>query len=97
MGKVKDFLGRIGRYKYVITILLFLAIICVFDQNNLILRWQHRLQQASLEKEIEYYEGVRDSSIQGLNQLDKDIANMERIAREKYGMHLPDEEVFIIR
>lgn len=97
MGKVKDFLGRIGRYKYVITILLFLAIICVFDQNNLMLRWQHRLQQASLEKEIEYYESVRDSSIQGLNQLDKDIANMERIAREKYGMHLPDEEVFIIR
>lgn len=97
MGKVKDFLGRIGRYKYVITILLFLAIICVFDQNNLMLRWQHRLQQASLEKEIEYYESVRDSSIQGLNQLDKDIANMERIAREKYGMHLPDEEIFIIR
>lgn len=97
MGKVKDFLGRIGRYKYVITILLFLAIICVFDQNNLILRWQHRLQQASLKKEIKYYEGVRDSSIQGLNQLDKDVANMERIAREKYGMHLPDEEVFIIR
>lgn len=97
MGKVKDLLERIGRYKYVITILLFLAIICVFDQNNLILRWQHHLQQASLEKEIEYYEGVRDSSIQGLNQLDKDIANMERIAREKYGMHLPDEDIFIIR
>ena len=97
MGKVKDFLGRIGRYKYAITILIFLAIICVFDQNNLILRWQHRLQQASLEKEIEYYEGVRDSSIQGLNQLDRDVAHMERIAREKYGMHLPNEEVFIIK
>ncbi|MBR6600616.1 MAG: septum formation initiator family protein [Bacteroidaceae bacterium] len=97
MGKMKDFLGRIGRYKYVITILLFGAIICFFDQNNLMLRWQHRLQQASLEKEIEYYEAMRDSSIQGLNQLDRDVAHMERIAREKYGMHLPNEEVFIIK
>ena len=97
MGKVKDFFERIGRYKYVVTIVVFLIIICFLDQNNLMLRWRHRQQRVKLEREIEYYEGLRDSSIRGLNHLEKDAVNMERIAREKYGMHLPDEEVFIIK
>ncbi len=96
MGKMKDFFGRVGRYKYVITIVAFLLIICFLDQNNLMLRWKYRQQRVSLEKEIEYYEAVRDSSLRGLQQLEKDSGNLERIAREKYGMHLPDEEVFII-
>jgi len=97
MGKMKDFIGRIGRYKYAVTIGLFLLLICFLDQNNLMLRWQHRQQRAALLREIEYYEAVRDSSIQGLKQLEKDSGNMERIAREKYGMHLPDEDIFIIQ
>ena len=93
---MKDFFGCVGRYKYVITIVAFLLIICFLDQNNLMLRWKYRQQRVSLEKEIEYYEAVRDSSLRGLQQLEKDSGNLERIAREKYGMHLPDEEVFII-
>lgn len=96
MGKIKELFERIGRYKYAITIVAFLLIICFLDQNNLMLRWKYRQQRVSLEKEIEYYEGIRDSSIRGLSQLEKDSGNLERIAREKYGMHLPDEEVFII-
>ena len=97
MGKMKDFFGRVGRYKYVITIVAFLLIICFLDQNNLMLRWKYRQQRVSLEKEIEYYEAVRDSSLRGLQQLEKDSGNLERIAREKYGMHLPDEDIFIIQ
>ena len=67
------------------------------DQNNLMLRLGHRQQKAALLKEIEYYEGVRDSSIERLRMLEVDSGNLERIAREKYGMHLPDEEVFVIQ
>ena len=89
---MKDLFGRIGRYKYAITIAVFLVIICFLDQNNLMLRLGHRQQKAALLKEIEYYEGVRDSSIERLRMLE-----VERIAREKYGMHLPDEEVFVIQ
>lgn len=97
MGKIKDVLGRIGRYKYAITIAVFLVIICFLDQNNLMLRLGHRQQKAALLHEIEYYEAVRDSSIERLRMLERDSGNMERIAREKYGMHLPDEEVFVIQ
>lgn len=96
MGKAKDFFSKIGRYKYIITIVLFLLIICFFDQNNLLIRWEHRQQRQNLQKEIEYYEAIRDSSVQGLKELENNGDNLERIAREKYGMHLSNEEVFII-
>jgi cell division protein FtsB len=49
-----------------------------------------------LKNEIEYYTTLRDQSLKGLQELANDSNNLERIAREKYGMHLPNEEVFII-
>ena len=94
---MKDLLERIGRYKYTVTIVTFLLIICFFDQNNLMLRLKHRRQIYDLDREIEYYEALRDSSVAGLKELAEDSSNLERVAREKYGMHFPNEDVFIIR
>lgn len=96
MGKMKDLLERIGRYKYTVTIVSFLLIICVFDQNNLLLRLQHQQQIRELKREISYYTQLRDSSVARLRELDEDKNNLERVAREAYGMHLPGEDVFII-
>ncbi len=97
MSKINSLYEAIGKHKYTITVVGFLLIICFFDQNNLMRRWEHRQQRLSLEKEIKYYEAVRDSSMQGLMDLERNAANLERVAREKYGMHLPNEEVFIIQ
>lgn len=97
MGKMKDLLERIGRYKYTVTIVTFLLIICFLDQNNLLSRLKHKRQMYDLKREIEYYEALRDSSVAGLKQLAEDSSNLERVAREKYGMHFPNEDVFIIR
>ena len=96
MGKIKDLYRRIGRHKYAVTIGLFLLIICFLDQNNLMQRLQHKREIYSLTKEIEYYRELRDSSAQRLEELKNDSCNLERIAREKYRMHLPGEEIFII-
>lgn len=94
MNRVWSF---IGRHKYTITIVGFLLIICFFDQNNLLLRLQHRKQIGELEKKIEYYTDIRDNSVKGLKELEDNGGNLERIARDRYGMHLPDEEIFIIK
>ena len=96
MGKIKEIWGSIGRHKYGVTIICFLVVICILDPNNLMLRLQHHRQIRELKKEIEYFIQIRDRSVQGLQELANDSNNLERIAREKYGMHLPDEEVFII-
>lgn len=97
MGKIKEFIAAVGRYKYAITIVAFLLIICFLDQNNLLSRLKYKRQMYDLKREIEYYEALRDSSVAGLKQLAEDSSNLERVAREKYGMHFPNEDVFIIR
>ncbi len=96
MGKIKEIWSAIGRHKYAITIIGFLLIICIFDQNNLLQRLRHQRQIRELKKEILHYTQMRDRSVQGLQELANDSNNLERIAREKYGMHFPNEEVFII-
>ena len=96
MDKIKKLRETIGLHKYTITIVGFLLIICFLDQNNLLLRLRHQRQIRKLKSEIEYYTTLRDQSLKGLKELANDSNNLERIAREKYGMHLPNEEVFII-
>ena len=96
MSMMKSFFGAIGRHKYMITIVGFLLIICVLDQNNLLLRLQHRQQIRELKREILYYTQLRDSSVTRLKELDEDGNSLERVARESYGMHKPDEDIFII-
>ena len=97
MSKINNLRETIGRHKYTITIVGFLLIICFLDQNNLLLRLRHRNQIRKLKSEIEYYTTLRDQSLRGLQELANDSNNLERIARKKYGMHLPNEEVFIIK
>ena len=97
MGKIKELWNYIKRHKYAVTIGLFLLVICITDENNVIKRLQHRRQIHELKREIAVYEDIRDKSVKGLQELANDSNNLERIARERYGMHLPNEEVFIIK
>jgi cell division protein FtsB len=97
MGKIKELWNYIRLHKYAVTIGLFLLIICVTDENNVIKRLQHQRQIRELKREIAVYEEIRDKSVKGLLELANDSNNLENIARERYGMHLPDEEVFIIK
>lgn len=96
MNKIKEIWHAIKRHKYAVTIIAFLLLICVVDQHNVLKRIQHQRQIRELKKELEYYTAIRDRSEKGLQELANDSNNLERIAREKYGMHLPNEEVFII-
>ena len=97
MGKFANIWQFVRKSKYLVTIVGFLLIICFFDQNNLVLRLKHKKQIYILKKEISYYEALRDSSVAGLKELADDNSNLERVAREKYRMHLPNEDIFIIR
>lgn len=97
MEKKRNIRETIGKYKYAITIAVFLLIICFLDQNNLMQRVGHHRQISELKREIEHYKDMRDKSLKGLQELANDSNNLERVAREKYGMHLPNEEVFIIK
>lgn len=86
----------IGRHKYMFVTLAFLAIIVVFDENNLLKHIQNKREISQLKSDIEELAEQHDELEKKLRELDTDVYIMEKVAREKYGMHLENEDVFII-
>ena len=80
MSKLMTVWNYIRQHKYLITIVAFLVIIVFLDENSLIQRNKHRQEINALTSEIEKYR--------------KQFA-LEKIAREKYLMKKPNEDIFI--
>lgn len=97
---MSEFISRIWsfvrRNKYTVAIVAFLAIIVVLDENSLVRRISQKRQIKALEEEIDTY---RQQIIEGqalLDNLENDSMLLERIARERYNMSRPDEDVFLM-
>ncbi|MDR1225369.1 MAG: septum formation initiator family protein [Prevotellaceae bacterium] len=88
LGKLKN--------KYIITLVLFIAWVAIFDQNNLIERFSLSRQAGQLEAEKAYYEQVVEQNKDRLLELKTNDANLEKYAREQYLMKHPDEDIFLI-
>ena len=86
---IGDIFKWIARHKYLAVTLAFLAIIVLFDENNLLKHIQNQREISSLKSEIEELNEQHEV-------LDRDVEVMEKVAREKYDMQLDNEEVFII-
>ncbi len=93
---IGDIFKWIGRHKYLAVTLAFLAIIVLFDENNLLKHIQNQREIASLNSEIEELQEQHDALEEKLNELDRDVIVMEKVAREKYDMQLDNEDVFIV-
>ena len=98
---MKRFLSQlwhyIGRHKYLITVLAFLAIVCFLDKNNLMVRLKNRYEISRLTSQRNANQRECDSLVKELKALETDGKSLEKIAREQYGMHEKGEEVFIIK
>lgn len=81
--------------KYVIAVVLFLAVFLFIGDQSL-LRFIHRSREIrELEKQRDLYEAATEQAqreIQVLQQPD----SLERYARERYFMHKPNEDIFLI-
>ena len=79
-----------------ISIIIFILLITVFDKNNLIEVWKLNQQLNELESQRDYYQQkiTKDSTI--LENL-KDDAFLERYAREHYLMKRQGETIYIIK
>ncbi|MBR5892918.1 MAG: septum formation initiator family protein [Bacteroidaceae bacterium] len=93
---IGDIINWIKKHKYLFVTLTFLAIIVIFDENSMLKHIQHQREIMSLNSEYKELEQQHDALVIKLNELDTDAAAMEKIARDKYGMQLDNEEVFII-
>lgn len=81
--------------KYVITLVAFFIIIVFIDENNIVRRINYNNEANQLRKEIKKYQDEYDKSTKLLNELSADSNAIERVAREKYLMKKPNEDIFV--
>ena len=95
MSKLGTVWNYIRQHKYLITIALFGVIIVFLDENSLIQRAQHRKEINALTAEIEKYRKQYEEDTRTLKELMSNPEAMEKVAREKYLMKKPNEDVLI--
>lgn len=88
----------IKRHKYLTVTIVFLLIIVVIDDNNMFKHYKNQSIIAELEDEIAAMKRDSVEIVNRQNQLDYrgDVKVIETLAREKYGMHKDNEDVFVI-
>ena len=96
MSKLKSIWSFICKHKYLITIVIFLVFIVFLDENNLINRFQHKNEIRLMKEEIEEYRKQFDEDTERLKELTDNPEGLEKIAREKYLMKKPNEDIFIL-
>jgi len=79
--------------KYTIALSIFLVWMLFFDKHNMIVQWQLHRQAGDLKEQIRE---DQERLVAARNEMDILLNQEERYAREKYKMHKPDEEVFVI-
>ena len=95
MSKLLTIWNYIRRHKYLITVLIFIVVIGFLDENSLIQRIKHRNEISTLNSEIEEYQKQYEEDTEKLKELTTNPEALEKIAREKYLMKKPNEDIFV--
>jgi cell division protein FtsB len=97
MGKLLNIWNFIGRHKYLITLGVFTVIIVFLDENSAIRRLKYKREIMQLNEEIEKYRAEYEESTEKLNELNSNPESLEKIAREKYLMKKPNEDIYVFQ
>lgn len=84
------------RNKYLLTVLIFIVWLLLFDSNNLIARYKEAKELSKMKRDREYYIKKIEVDKRKLYELKTDNHNLEKFAREQYRMKKPDEDLYII-
>ncbi len=92
---IKEILKKFNN-RYIIATLIFAVIIIFVDQYNIFSQFKTFKKLKKAQDQVEYYEKEIKEQQEVLNNLHRDSAMMERIAREKYMMKRDNEVIYII-
>jgi len=86
---------RIGKNKYILTVLFFLTWMMFFDNNNWF--YLNKLTDEAHLKQSEksWYKNEIKESERKLTELTSDLKPLEKFGREKYYMKRSNEDVFV--
>lgn len=96
---IRAYINRIPpllRNRYMLTVLVFLVWIMLFDNNNLVNRYRYMKNLRQLENDREYYMERIEEDRRKLNELKTSDENLEKFAREEYFMKKDNEDIYII-
>lgn len=95
MSRLMTVWKYVRMHKYLITIATFLVVVVFLDENSLIQRNKHRQEINALTAEIEKYRKQYEEDTETLKELMNNPQVLEKIAREKYKMKKPNEDIFV--
>ena len=95
MDKLITIWSFICRRKYLITVVAFAVIIGVLDENSLFRRLAYEREISQLKEEIEKYRADYEENTKRLNELNSNPDAIEQVAREKYLMKKPNEDIYV--
>ena len=79
-------------------VILFIVLIVGFiDDNSFMHRFDRRSRMGQLRSEIEAYKTQYETADRCLREMDSNPKAIEKMARERYFMKRPGEDVFVIR
>jgi cell division protein FtsB len=85
----------VSRHKCATITLLFAVFIIFIDDNNLIRRLSQNHEIGRLKREIDTYKKEYENDTRQLNELITNPDKIEKIAREKYLMKRPNEDIYV--
>ncbi len=95
MDKLITIWSFICRRKYLITVVAFAVIIGFLDENSLFRRLAYEREISQLKEEIEKYRADYAENTKRLNELNSNPDAIEQVAREKYLMKKPNEDIYV--
>lgn len=95
MDKLITIWSFICRRKYLITVVAFAVIIGFLDENSLFRRLAYEREISQLKEEIEKYRADYEENTKCLNELNSNPDAIEQVAREKYLMKKPNEDIYV--
>lgn len=94
--RIEGIYRYICRYKYVLTLAIFIVIIGFADSNSYIKRRALQQSNDSIRAQLAYYEACCKRDSARLKQLQSNPDKLVRVAREDYLMKSDDEDVYIV-
>lgn len=95
MSRLLRFWNFIRKHKYLITVTIFVVIIGFLDENSMVRRVANIREINRLQEEIDRYKLDYDENTRKLNELTANPVAMEKVAREKYLMKKPNEDIYV--
>ena len=87
---------KILRNFYLVSGVIFVLWICLFDANDLITQYSRWNKVKELEKEKTYYSKEIKNIEKAYQDIIKNPRTLEKFAREKYFLQKPKEDVYVI-